>query len=69
MRILKLLLVPLVASTAGSLVPASAHAAKIPICIEKRAGILCYYAVDQSDCLVLDGQEYCRTIALYRWDV
>ena len=69
MRTRTLLLAPLALAAAGSLLPSTGHAAKIPLCIEKESGDLCYYAFDRSDCIVVNGQEYCRTVGFFRWDI
>ena len=69
MRATSLLLILLAVSAAGSLLPASAQAAKIPYCIQKVTGELCFYAVDRTDCIKVDGQDYCRTIGYFRWDI
>jgi hypothetical protein len=69
MRAISLLLLPLAVSAAGSLLPSSAQAAKIPYCIQKVTGELCFYAVDRTDCIEVDGQEYCRTVGWFRWDI
>ena len=62
MRTRTLLLAPLALATAGSLLPSTGHAAK-------ESGDLCYYAFDRSDCIVVNGQEYCRTVGFFRWDI
>ena len=69
MRTQMLALIPLAAMAIGTLLPSDAQAAKIPLCSDKRTGEYCGYAYDQSDCIVVDSQRYCRTIALYRWDI
>lgn len=69
MRILRLLLIPVAAVAGVSLVPSGAHAAKIPICIEKKSDVICGPVYDPYDCIRVDGQEYCRTIMLYLWGV
>ncbi len=69
MRFQMLALIPLAALAFGTLLPSDAQAAKIPLCFDKQSGLFCSYAVDSSDCIREDGQTYCRTITLYRWDI
>jgi hypothetical protein len=68
MRIQQLLLIPLAMLSVASLLPPDAHAAKIPVCTQMHSRQPCY-VYDPSDCIVVDGQEYCRTVLLYRWEV
>ena len=68
MRIKPLLLIPLAMLSTASLLPSRAHAAKIPVCTQMMSRQPCY-VYDPSDCIVVDGQEYCRTVLLYRWEV
>ena len=67
MRLIKLLLVPLAVLAGASLVPSSAHAAKVGICAEKQSVIRCPPVYDFGDCIVVDEQLYCRTMMLYYW--
>lgn len=69
MRIRALFLPPLAALAIASLTASTAEAAKTSICFPRAGGVLCYYAVDYSDCIVVDGQDYCRTIGIYRWEL
>jgi hypothetical protein len=68
MRIQSLILMPLAMLSGASLLPSGAHAAKIPVCTQMLSRQPCY-VYDPSDCIVVDGQEYCRTVLLYRWEV
>lgn len=68
MRYKFLLVLPIGVAVCASL-PGHARAETVPpdICSPTMSSYLCYYGWDSGDCIVQNGQKYCRTVGFYYW--